>query len=408
MTDKAKKILIVGVVVIFVIAIGIGAYLGWKRSSQTDIALPSIDGKGEFPILPGQSRGPGTGSVPGLNIPETSDLGAGEYDDQKGRLWALTMEKTADFWIDTTDPAGTSSSLLLHSRVRYLNEKGEVKEVEAIGKETVLAASSFGVPLWAEQNRDGSRVIVKFTPNTFVIFDSKTKTWEKLESGVSSVSFSPDGKRLAYLKEGENGSLLYLKQLDASRNALTLLASLALADMRLRWGAADRLFLLPRLSYDFSGTGWFFDLNRRTLNRFLEGRALDVIFSYTTEDFLLFSSRSRSEVSMSLFSGIDKSGLDIPFSFFSLKCAFSFDSPEAFCALPAEHNKEFSLTIPDDYLRKEALFLDRIFVIDAKTKNISPILDAPMDIDARRLKIAREQLFFINALDGRLYVYNLK
>jgi hypothetical protein len=150
------------------------------------------------------------------------------------------------------------------------------------------------------------------------------------------------------------------------------------------------------------------DINSKTVNLLAEGKGIGAVFSNPFNYAVEFLANDPTHYAASL---VNKSGVksaDMYLNTIPQKCSFSYDQKQIYCAVPYENNKESGLVLPDDYLMNAVYFHDRIYKIDVDTSNILVVLDLPDKmIDASNLKEARNQLFFINRLDGQLYVLNV-
>lgn len=403
----SKKLIIILIVIVVLAAIGVGVYFGYQKSKQYIGTTPSENGS--LPVSQnGSNQSQNQNYIPNNNLNASSSEIA---EAQKQNLFTLSLGSIADYWINysTSSTSTASSSSILLSDVYYLNTKGDIIKIDNIGKESNVTASNFGTPVNLTQNINGSKIVVKFDSGTFKLFDLKSKAWQDIDNDILSVSFSPDGKKLAYLKNGANTQSIYVKDYSKSKVTTTLVSSLSIQDFELNWIDAGKIILVPKQSYDFNGTVWYLDLNKKTLGYFGSGKGYGVVFSSPYNFGVSFTSQAKDKVGLSL---IDKSGnnlADIYLSTLVQKCSFAFDQKNLFCAVPYANNSQFTPTLPDDYLKQAINFKDYLYQIDLDSSDINPILSSESFVaDISNIKSAKNQVFFVNKYDGKLYMYYLR
>jgi WD40 repeat protein len=404
-----KKILTVSGVLIVFGAIGVGVYFGLQGAKQAAIPGQSSGG-GSFPVSSGgagNSSGIASGQS-GQSSPSDSGAAAIMSQNQKNNLFQLTTNPAVAFWVASSTP---SASGIIHASVYYLNAKGDVIQIQDVGKEQIIASSPFGMPLQLWQNKDGSRIVALFDSGVYALFTLTTKVWQALPENVTSVAFSPDGTKLAYLLESAGRSTLYTRTLTSARTTGTLVTSLALVDAMIAWPSPSRVFILSKPSAQIDGEAWYFDMTAKTLTYFGHGYGLQLVFDYVKPYSViqLVSSQGQS-VQASL---LDQDGKQIGDSSHLLtvadKCVFSSDGARVFCALPRENNKNTHVVFPDDYLKNAVYFHDALFEISAKNfSSVTPVINtSDIALDMVFLRSTPTQLFFMNRIDRTLYLYNL-
>jgi hypothetical protein len=398
-----RKFVTIAIIVLIVGAIGVGVYFGLQKSKS--IILPFNGGAtstlpiGTTSSQNGQSQTATNGEFTG-GIATSTSADAQYFQQQKQQLSIFSSNPAVGYWI--TAPVSTKSTST-PSEQFYLNQKGEVIQILDINKEQTVSTANFGTPVWLKQNIDGSKVDVYFDSGTNAIFDTNTKVWTQLDNGILSVAFSPSGKSLAYLKPNGGNLSIYTRDLISAKKTVSLIATLAAQDFNLDWPDANKIFLVSKPSSKYFGEIWYFDLTKKTLNRYDSGNALSVIFSQPFNYGLKFISKDRQTMSVSI---VDKSGTklaDMPFFSVFSKCVFALDAKVAYCAIPISFNSD-SFTLPDDYLKGGLYTKDAIYKIDMTTSEISKIIDSETaTIDAIDLKAVGNSLYFINRYDGLVY-----
>ncbi|MCX7616162.1 MAG: hypothetical protein N2Z68_02110 [Patescibacteria group bacterium] len=413
-TKRRKKIFIFFLIII---AVGAGVFLALEKPSSYLSNLV----KEEKSSLPIQEEKSLRGGFNGSKEVKEEETGGENIEPaflfeekQKRNFVTLTNVPVSGFWVASQPKEEGSQNQLLLSDIFYLNEKGEIFKLKEPNQAESIASSSFGRPLRVIQNNQGDRVAVQFDSGTVALFDVKAKSWQELGGKeITDISFSPDGKKVAFLKEeikeSDVKTSIFIKDLSSSKQPLTLVASLKIVDFNLLWPENNSLFLLPKPSYFFRGQAWKVDLKSKTITWLTAGNGYSLLFSSLANLGLQFTSaEKKSEMSVTVVDSNLKKLADLSFSTFKEKCAFSSSEKEvAYCAVPYFANKTSDLTLPDDFYKKGVYFKDRIYKIDLKNSVVESIFNLEdVSLDAIYLKEKNQQLFFINRYDDKLYLYD--
>lgn len=401
-----NRIIIIVAALLVVGAIGVGIYFGLQNAKQS--IIPGQSSSGTFPTGgANQAAGGQVGS--GSKANQSGSLTAEEAQTQKNNLFQLTTNPAAAFWVvSSTAP---SLSGIIRAGVYYLNSKGDVVQIQDVGKEQTVTGSSFGTPLRLWQNRDGSYVVVYFDSGTYALFTLATKAWRALPDGTTGVAFSPDGKKLALAKESNGRTTLSSMTLGAARQTITTITSLALVDVVLWWPSPNRLFLVSRPASGVDGQAWYVDVQTKSLNYFSHGDGLQLFFSqaspYAAAQLVVGPDGSTAQMTFLDASGSALSTMQ--FSTVADKCVFAMNGTQVFCALPRENDGGAHISLLDDYLQGGVYFHDSLYRISGKDFSaVTPLLTASdVNFDMVNFWATPTQLFFMNRLDHTLYLYNL-
>ncbi|KKS82765.1 MAG: hypothetical protein UV58_C0005G0019 [Candidatus Wolfebacteria bacterium GW2011_GWC1_43_10] len=229
-----------------------------------------------------------------------------------------------------------------------------------------------------------------------------------MEDGVTAVDFSPDGQRIAFLKENQSQTSVYIQDLAKAKQPVTLIVSLTAVDFNLLWTETGSLALTPKPSYFVNGQAWLINLSSRSLRWLGGGSGYSLVFSSPFNFGLEFSSSARTESKIGLIDKSGKSLAELSFSTVADKCSFSLEKKVAFCAVPYSANKSSGLVLPDDFLKRAVYFKDEIYRIDLESSAVDIVFDLEDTLfDMVDIKHRSDQLFFINRYDNQLYLYNL-
>lgn len=428
MSSRTKKVIVVLVAILGLIAISVGVYFGIQNAKKSIIPGSQSSQGGSFPVSSsgGGTTGQGSGGVTGTQgqFGQSGASAGGTYQSQKSSLFQLSTHPAIGYWIASSTPTASTTALsgILHAGVYYINASGTIFQIQDVGSEQTIAGSSFGAPLRLWQNNDGSKIVALFagiaqgadavssSDERYALFSLATKAWEVLPQGTVSVAFSPDGKKLASLRQTGGTASLYITNIAAARETTTLVASLALVGANIAWPSANRIYFVPQASSFIDGQAWYINPTTKKMAYFAHGTGLQLVFDpvapYNVLQFV--SSAGGSSVSLSVDDGTGSTTQTLSLQTVAEKCAFSSNGQMIFCAVPRENNKSNGdpLNLPDDFLQKAAYFHDNLYEI--KGSAISTLINAPdVLLDIVDIKSTPSQLFFMNRLDHTLYLYNL-
>lgn len=230
-----------------------------------------------------------------------------------------------------------------------------------------------------------------------------------LPTDLTSITWSPDGKSLAYTKQ--NGTALELVISDAgAKNAKTIFRTPVL-DARILWISADAIiFATPASGV---AEGYVFSYARSTgafEKIFGPLFGLEVLFSpYESRMVASYTSRGGGQPALRVLNPFDpqrKDLFDPGFVTLAEKCVFGAKQ-ELWCAAPRSLAGASSL--PDQYLTGEFNSSDRIVNIDLAKHEVTEVF-SEQNFDITNLILAKDKsyLFFVSRRDGTLWSVKLK
>lgn len=389
-----KIILIATIVVLAVSGIGVGVYFAWKKSKQASAPIPETEG--QLPVI-GESQFPETvQGQAGTAIAQPSATG-------QLKLRVVSGQPVFDYWLAT--PATST----LPAEIFYFNEAGQILKANRPAGGTARGSGDEMIVQEKIENlqqvksrRDGEMVLVKFgnpAAPQFRIFDVGKRIWQQLD-GITAADFSPDNSKIAYL--GVNGDLT-IKDLVGAKPKITKIISINQKDFDIVWTAADKIILTPKPSYLTEGQVWAVDIKAKTLDFLVSGQGLMVNWANDGRLGIKFAVSGSGRDSRSTL--IDAKGVDkASFDFLALPDKCFFPKPKIYCAIPRFHNAIRDPLLPDDYLKRAVYYKDFIYQIDVDANSFEPLYDSVEPaIDARRLNLNGNELFFINRYDNKIY-----
>ena len=368
-----KKTIIIIAVVLGIAALGSGVYFAWKNSKQI-LTPPSNEA---------------------LN--SDIDYGAQQNDVKNEKLKILSDQPVFDYWAKASSTSG-------EAEIFYINQDGLISKIRN-GAPEIVSYEPIKNLQAVKKSKDGRLALVKFgnlaNPD-FSIFDTDNNIWEPL-NGATAVDFSPDNKQIAYL---ENDGDLMIKNLNGSKQKAVKIVSVNQNDLDLSWLTKDRIFLVSKPSYQYTGEIWTVDVKTKKLNLFASGRGLMIGWSPDGERGLMFKSVNGRSYEMNLINKDGSALAKIESIVLPEKCLIL--QSKMYCAVSQGHNFFNDPKLPDDYLKRAVYFKDAFYLFDM-IGNSSELLFASNQpvIDAFNLSLAGNRLLFINRYDDKLYALEL-
>lgn len=382
---NTKKIIIVSGIVIGIIALGIGMYFAWQKSGE-DPADALLG------VTPG---------VTSTVIGQDSQLN-GQNSAASKSIRILSKNKALDYWIFTDNSTSTASA----KNVFYISSDGNIWAIKGNSEQLVNNTQAKDIQS-VKASADGNIIAIKsgtFAAPKFDILNLKTNIWQPAMIGISAVSWSPNGERLAYLQNGGKGeSELFIKDFSDSKSKVQKIISLTQTDFDLDWYGDNNVLLVPKPSIVSFSEIWNINIKTQTVSKLTSGNSLMVKWLKFGNLGLKFSSNTGRNYVFSLID--DRDNLKGSFKFVTLpnKCLLS-SSTQIYCAIPRDQSIFSAYNFPDDYLKKGVYAKDGIYAIDLMKNQIVSLFetDSPV-IDAINLSVMENQLLFISRYDQKLY-----
>lgn len=257
-------------------------------------------------------------------------------------------------------------------------------------------------------NRDRSAVFYldKETVKGFLQIGTSTSEVAILPQDIKSLSWSPDGKSLAYLLS-KGGRIELVIADSAGKNPKTVFST-PLLDIRLDWISPDKIVLSTLPSGLAEGFVFVWTRSGGALNKIAGPLwGLETNWAPDGSKFLAsFTDRVGKNLATSLLdlAGKEVSRLDI--QTVADKCAWA-NAREFYCAAPVDPPP--NAVWPDDYLRGEFNTSDELKLFDTEDKKTELVAkETGLDVSDPILTSDQKYLFFVNKKDGRLWSLRLK
>ena len=422
-----KRFLIIVGVIIIVVGICFLLYLFTRQGA----ANPAPGGQtGTLPSAPNQNPGTNTSSTPGSSVNSPSASSSATFG-------IVSNDPALEYYVD-----GQNNTTII--------EPGGIVEIITNGQATVISSSSIQNIIGAGFSYDGKKLLVNFgdatKPQTNV-FDVATKSWTSLPQGMQSPVWSFSNYQIAYLVNTGNGmeSVLELNVASTKAQPTTTLLTMAAEDLSLTWVNNGTLLLFDKPSAYTLGSAWLFSVANRTLtSAVFEYPGMQSIWSNTTSTLgLVFSGSSGNQGGqVSFMNPAGSRQQAITFTTLPSKCVFHGDSlmaiqtasstpgsasgtPQSakqatpaptstsvldlYCAVPRDQQTLAIARLPDEYNQKILFTSDDFYKVSTVDGTLMTIFKDPnQNLDATRLKIFNNTLFFINRYDQKLYAIALQ
>lgn len=377
----------ISLLIIILIILGAAIYFGWQN-------LQVI-------LNPPDSNSPSDNATTTITIPIVSDqVIVTTTPDQPVPVAVLkpisiSDQPIFDYWVLT---AATSSKIF------YINSGGQIMQVNDDSDEPISSSAIQGLQSIKSSN-DGRWVLIKageMNNPQFSIFNSETNIWQQLNN-VTAADFSPDNKKVAYLDTSNN---LMNKSLTSMKTKPAKIMAITQKDFDLEWLSADKILLVPKPSYKFTGQIWSINIKGLVLSLIAEGPGLIINWADDGKSGIKSVSLNKKSPEMSLID--DKGAMKASLDFKTTPDKCLTKQTKIYCAIPQGHNALVDPSLPDDYLKRAVYFRDSIYVIDMVSNSYNQVFDGnePV-IDATHLSLVGNALLFINRYDNRLYKLEL-
>ncbi|NCO44595.1 hypothetical protein GW888_00795, partial [Candidatus Wolfebacteria bacterium] len=316
-----KKIIIITVIVLCVIALGAGVYFAWKKT-RTILTPPDSSPQN---------------SVNGQSISINNLAGSSSDGAVASKLSVISDNTIYGYWVFN------SNQKIQGSGVFYVGRDGIIYKIKADGADEALTSSSIENFQSLESSLDGKRVIIKSGnsgASKFVVYNSENNIFESLPDKITAADFSPDGKKAAYFSAnaGDPGKsdLITKSLIDLKQKPATLL-SLYQGDFGLNWISQNKITLVPKPSAFYPASIWAVDVVKKTLSRLTseENGLNGLIVNWSSDGKIGLQFSSSMEGRSRILNLINDQGeIMANFEFVTLpeKCFVS--DPKIYCAIP--------------------------------------------------------------------------
>jgi len=322
-----------------------------------------------------------------------------------GQLKIISQEPVFDYWIASST-----------QEVFYATSEGKITKADS-APNTYLSKQIIQNLNFILPSPDGQKIIAAFgDPHQpqFSIFNLASGTWSPLPLEIKSTAWSPEGKRLAAIisQNGQNNLVIldlarYLSgdPNQKTKSLTTLVKNFSLWDLKIEWLKPDEIIFSDKPSGSVMGSAWRLNFTKPASPNFMEvvspGNGL--MIKWLEENLGLKFQNQKSSL-------INWAGQTINnFSIMVLpeKCVLKSEFLYCFLFTPAGQK----ISWPDDYLQRSVYTADNLYKLGLDNLTEPKLIFNPVTeekiIDAAKLKIFGNQIFFINRYDNQLYSLEL-
>jgi hypothetical protein len=243
------------------------------------------------------------------------------------------------------------------------------------------------------------------------LFDYVSGQTALLGAGLGYISWSPDGKQIAYQYSSATEEQSNISTANPDGTGWKNIFKTRLENLIVEWPIKEKISI--RTPVSGLAQGLLYAINSQTgaftkvlsdiygLNTKWSPKADKILFSFTSGDgknpALMLADETGSQTKDLKVAGL----VD--------KCVWSLDDRTVFCALPQEISP--NATWPDDYYKGLVIVKDDFYKINLETNERTKITGSSLGTgyDAQELFLSPKEdyLFFINRIDGLLYSLKL-
>lgn len=384
-----KKILIITISILIILAIGYGVYFFLNRNNTNGLVT---DEENNFPSFPD------TNTEPDTNINEDEEINtfnSGDFTDEylssisDQRLRRLSSKDLVSFYVyGQNDRGDTKINYIESSTGNIYRYDLRLDEEERISNKTILGIQNV---IWGNEDNmvlqyldDDGKTIQSFAGSLSEeeIIDQEIGTTTSLTfdggfltEGIESLSVSPNGNSVFYIKDrrGFSSSI-------NNPNESQEIFSTKIAGWNSTWPTNNSVILSTKPSDGIPGYSYSINPTRSNsdsdLNKIIGPiNSLSIIFGQNINNYIY--SQSNSGTIQTFYNNNNGSG-GLGFVTLAEKCVFAKKDPAiAYCAVPTQIP---SAKYPDDWYKGRLSFSDSIFMVNVETGGVSIVYDIPENI----------------------------
>ncbi len=364
-----KKIIFL---ILIIAVVGMAIYFGWGKFKETVKTLPLL-----APETPTSTA----------SLPSTEGLNL------------ISQEKVFDYWF-------------LNDEVFYVTAEGKIIKIPKNGTEEVVQNTTFESLNSLIISPDGQNIAFGFNkPEKFRIFSIIENLWQPLDEKIIKLDWSAATSTatttppIAYLKKTAN--LYNLATYNFKTKKENFVATLASQDVNISWLTPEKILVWEKPSYYKPASLLSFNPKTKKVEVLIyEQPGLMINWSPNKEMALVSKNGPSIEPILYLVNKEIEVITNLPFLTLPSKCAFSEDSQLIACAVPLPQQIRNKWRFPDDWLINKDNFSETLYLGRLTQDGIlsQPFLSG---VNAEKIKIHQDKLFFINNLDQKLYSTNL-
>ena len=404
---KLKIFLYILIAVAIIAVAAFAVYQLIHSGSNNSAGVSSQAETGSLPVVPNQQLPTGGQTRQAQPV---AGFNASAANASSSHFGIVSNDPALDYFIDAANT------------VTLIKPDGTLESI-AGGKINIISTSTISNIITAAFSYDGKKIFASSRVGTTTqtsVFDLGLKVWTRLPNNMQSPVWSPVNYHIAYLAPSNSG-FETLATIDTGivNTKPATITSLAMEDMSLQWPDQNTIIISDRPSAYVAGSIWSFTISSKTLSGVVyENLGAESVWS-ASGTALIFSAGLNNSGGRLAFQDIG--GFQKTLSFVTLpsKCAFgpaavssSTMNPAGliYCAVPNDQNTLSVARLPDEYDQKIYFTDDDFYSIDSNTGALTKVLSFStinQNLDATRMKVLNNILFFINRYDQKIYALAL-
>jgi len=388
------------IIVVALAVVGVGIYFLMHQNNAAP--APSTGQTGSLPNAGNQQIGGNGQPTTGNQQPNTTSAHFG----------VISNDPVLDYFVDAKN------------NVAIVRPDGIIETVTN-NQGSSVSTSTFSDIATAAFSYDGKKVLINTMDSSgsqASVFDLGKKSWSKLVAKMQGPVWAPASYQVSFLQNAGPGSET-ISTINAGSPAAkaTVLATITAQDLALQWPNKTTLMLADKPSVYTAGSVWAFNIPNQTITPLVqEYQGLESIWSNTTSTLgLVFAGGAQN--SGGHLSLIESKGNQKALTFATLpsKCVFAMaagNQPPAtssqlaiFCAVPRDQQTFSIARLPDEYEQKILFTADDLYKVNTADGTLSVLFNDPnQTVDATKLKVFNNTLFFVNRYDQKLYAVSLQ
>lgn len=307
----------------------------------------------------------------------------------------------------------TSTHLDNSSILWYYDYSGQLWELSANNSEKPIAANQSFIEnlvdvFWSKNAKNIIKSGSEQANVKYFFYDPTKKTLANLKSGIKSIAFSPDSKKIAYyFSPNSKENSLFSSDPDG-KNQKTLAKELNLRDIIIKWPNTNNIALISKPSGLVEGNLWFFDIRNLIINKIIDNLfGLEALFSPDGSSFVYsYTNEKGQDLKLAVYDNKGNSKIINNVSTLVDKCVFAKNQLYIYCAVPELWPD--SAILPDDYYKNAFATNDDIWKINATTGEKILIIENLGSISNLAISEDETNIFFISKENQLLYKLNIK
>lgn len=244
------------------------------------------------------------------------------------------------------------------------------------------------------------------------VYDYQTKISTLLNENIKTVSWSPDGQKIAYQFQIADGSAANISVANPDGSQWRNIFQTRLENLVVEWPAPTKISLRSRPSGLSAGFLFTLDPETQDFKKILSDiNGLSSKWSLDSQK-IIYSATDQKGKNLKLYvaQADGGNGSQLPTQTLVEKCVWSKDNRTVFCAVPQKISE--NAVWPDDYFLNRVAVKDDIYLIDTtngeKTKIFESSAEYTFDVAEMLLSPMEDYLLFVNRSNGLLYSLGLK